>query len=104
MHEELLGVLHHLGVFLEKLAAEADFAAEPWVGLVDLPVEDERVDDAESELDGHPEVVAPSVPRRGRLDERLDDGGRLVVGGDDVVLLVGAEERLAVVNEIADER
>jgi hypothetical protein len=54
MKKHLFGLLHHLGVLFEDLAAELDVGAEPGVRLVDLPVEDEGVDDAKGELYQYP--------------------------------------------------
>ena len=103
MNKYLPCVLHYLGVGAEEGAAGGDGGAEPGVGLVDFPVEDEGVDDAEGEFDNDPEVVGAGVPGKSHLDEGLDDGGCLEVGGDYVVALVGAKEVLAVVDEVADE-
>ncbi len=104
MNIYLPGLLHYFRVLAEEGAAGADGGAEPGVGLVDFPVENEGVDDAEGEFNDDPQVVGTGVPCKGHLDEGLDDGGGLEVGGDYVVALVGSEEVLAVVDEVADER
>lgn len=103
MDEELFGFGHYFRVLAEERAAGADGGAEPRVGLVDFPVEDEGVDDAEGEFDDDPQVVGTGVPGKSHLDDGLDNGGGLEVGGDYVVALVGSEEVLAVVDEVADE-
>ena len=103
MYKQLLRVFHHLRILLKQQLALTYFAFEPWVDLVNLPVEDEGVEDAEREFDEYPEVVAAGVVGTCHLDEGLDDGGSLEVGGDDVVLLVGSQEGLFVVGKVADE-
>lgn len=104
MDEELFGFGHYFRVLAEEGAAGGDGGAEPGVGLVDFPVKDEGVDDAEGEFDDNPEVVGACVPGKHHLDEGFNDVRSLEIGRNDVVALVGSEEVLAIVDEVANER
>ena len=104
MDEDLLGLGNDLGILLEKLPALTFVDIEPRILLVDFPIEDDASDDAEQELDAYPdEGIFVGIGQK-NLDDQLDKIGRLQVDSHQVVLLVGRQEGLAIVDEIADER
>lgn len=72
--------------------------------MVYFPVEYKRINNAEREFDGHPEVIATCVPSRGHLDKGFDDSRALEIGGYYIVLLIGTKEGLTVIDEVTDKR
>ena len=103
MHKQLLRILHHLRIFLEQHLPQPDLTLQPRIDLINLPIQNKRVDNAKGQFDSHPKVVAARVPGTGHLDEGLDDGSGLEIGGNDVVLLVGTQQGLLVVGKVTDE-
>lgn len=90
-------------MYFKKFTSLCDFSFEPGVGLVDFPVEDERVNDAEGKFDENPQIEVAGVVGQGHLNDGLEYVHRLEIGCDYVVALVGTEKILAIVDEISDK-
>ena len=104
MCKDLFDKRHNTGILLQQFTATAHIALEPRVHLIDLPIEDKRVDDAKEEFNDNPEIVVTGVVGTYSLDDNLDDIGRLEIDGNDIVTLVGTEEGLLIVDKVTYKR
>ena len=103
MYKHLAGFTHDNLILRILPPAFRHLALQPRIYPVYLPIQDERVQNAEYQLDGYPQVEAAHMARQRHLQEYLDDIGRLEVDGDHIIALVGAKQGLPVIDEITDE-
>jgi len=104
MNEYLTCLGEYVGVLLEQLSALSYVGVQPWIDLVDFPIEYATVYESEKEFDDYPQIDVPGVVGQCYLQESLDDSSRLEIGYNDVVLLVCRQEYLPVVDEVANQR
>ena len=103
MDKNLFGLGHHLWVFLEQGLTLTLIYMQPRIFLVDLPIEKDAADNAKQKFHSHPNVEILVGIGQKYLQSNLYQVGRLHIHGCQIVLLVGREQYLAVVDEIADE-
>ena len=104
MYKYLLGLPHDLRILMAHLLAHSRMCRQPRIGLPNLPIQDNGMDDTKPQLDRYPEIQITDVIDRGHLHEGLDEGSCLEIGGYHIVLLIGIEENRAVIDEVAYQR
>ena len=54
MHKQLLGVFSDFRIFFEQLLSQGHIALQPGIDLIDLPIQDEGINNAEEQLYPYP--------------------------------------------------
>ena len=100
MYKDLPPLFEDFRVFLQVLLAEADIAFEPRVGFVYPSVQNQRVYDPENEFYCHPVNGVAGGVGHYELNDDLCHIHTLKASGYDIVLLVGAEQVLPIIDEV----
>ena len=103
MYKHLTGFTHNNPILRIFQSAFRHTALQPRIYPVYLPVQYERIQNAECQFNGYPQIKTAHVAYQCYLQENLDDIGRLKINSDYIVTLVGAQQGLPVINKITDE-
>ena len=77
---------------------------QPGIDLTDATVENDAADDGEDEANDNPKIEVPIVICQDNLRDNLYDVDGLEIGIDHILLLVGRNEQLAVVENVTRHR
>ena len=80
-----------------------DTGLQPRIMLVNLPIQNERIEDSKAELNSDPNIQIGSIQSHQNLNDCFNDIGCLKIGGNNVFFLVCRKQDLTEIDKITAE-